>query len=186
MARLGAARRYAEAVFELATRDGKVDAWRREVDIACGLAQDKRLVRAVDSPAVAFVQRRKAMEQLLAKRVSRQVLNLALLLVERGRFSSMPAISDEYDDLVRRSRGIVGVTLTTPAPLSEGQLAAVKVRVEQLAAAPVEITTCTDPTLIGGLCVTIGDREIDASVSARLARLRKQLIQGTSKAAGAA
>jgi F0F1-type ATP synthase delta subunit len=50
----------------------------------------------------------------------------------------------------------------------------------------VEIDTRTDPTLIGGIRVTIGDRQIDASVSTRLARLRKQLIQGTSKAAGAA
>jgi F-type H+-transporting ATPase subunit delta len=186
MAQHGAARRYAEAVFELATRDGKVDEWRREMGIVCGLAQDKKLVRVVDSPAVGLEERRKAMEQILGKRVSRQILSLSLLLVERGSFSSMPAISDEYDDLVRRSLGIVAVTVTTPAPLSQKELAGLKVKLEELAGARVEIDTRTDPTLIGGIRVTIGDRQIDASVSTRLARLRKQLIQGTSKAAGAA
>lgn len=186
MADSGGARRYAEAVFELAERDRKVDEWRGEIGIACELAQDKRLVRAVDSPAVSLGQRRAVLEQLMASRVSRQVLNLLQLLAKRGRFSIMPAISDEYDDIVRRSRGIVGVSVTTPAPLSEEQLEAVRLKLEEIAGARVEIDVRTDPALIGGLCVTIGDRQIDASVSTRLARLRKELIQGTGKAAGAA
>jgi F-type H+-transporting ATPase subunit delta len=186
MAQRGAARRYAEAVFELATRDGKVDEWRHEIGVLCELSQDKRLVRVLDNPAVALVRRREALEKLIASRVSRQVLNLALLLVARGSFSSMSEISDEYDDLVRRSRGVVGVTVTTPAPLSAKELAAVKVKLEQLAGAHVEIDTRTDPTLIGGIRVTIGDRQIDASVSNRLARMRKQLLAGSSTAADAA
>ena len=180
MPHLAAARRYAEALFELATRDGKVDAWRADIGYACGLAQDERVTRVLDSPAVPFQQRRKAVEQLLAAHVSSQVLNLALLLAKRGRFSIMPAVSDEYDDLVRHARGIVGVTVTSPAPLSEGELAKLKGRVEQLAGARVEISTASDPALIGGLSVMIGDLQIDASVATRLRRLRRQLIQGMS------
>jgi F-type H+-transporting ATPase subunit delta len=180
MPHLVAARRYAEALFELAARDDKVDAWRADVAYACGLAQDERVVRAVDSPAVPFRERRKIVEQLLGGHVSPQVQNLALLLAEKGRFSIMPAASDEYDDLVRHSRGIVGVTVTSPTPLSDAELAALETRVEQLAGAKVEITTETDPTLIGGLCVMIGDLQIDASVAGRLRRLRRQLVQGTS------
>lgn len=186
MAGFGGARRYAEAVFELAVRDGRVDECRREIGIACGLAQDKRLVRAVDSPAVSLQRRRELLEQILAGRVSRQVLSLAQLLAARSRFSIMPAISDEYDDLVRRSRGIVGVRVTTPAPLLPEELEALKVKMEKIAGATVEIDVQTNPALIGGLCATIGDRQIDASVSTRLARLRRQLLEGTNKAAGAA
>ena len=51
---------------------------------------------------------------------------------------------------------------------------------EQLAGAKVELSVATDPSLIGGLRVKIGDWQIDASVSTRLSRLRKQLVQGTS------
>jgi F-type H+-transporting ATPase subunit delta len=180
MPHLVAARRYAEALFELAARDQKVDAWRKDIAYACGLAHDERVVRAVDSPAVAFRERRRVVEQLLGGHVSQQVCNLALILAERGRFAIMPAVSDEYDDLVRRSRGIVGVTVTSPTPLASAELAALEKRIEQLAGAKVEITTATDPTLIGGLSVMIGDLQIDASVAGRLRRLRKQLVQGTN------
>lgn len=180
MTHIGAGRRYAEAAFELATRDKAVDAWQRDLAFAAGLARDERLARAVDSPAFAFTQRRKAVEDLFEGRISPQALNLVLLLAKRGLFAILPSVSGEYDDLVRQSRGIVKATVTTPSPLPAKELAAVKKRVEQLAGAHVELSTATDPTLLGGLRVRIGDLQIDASVSGRLERLRARLVQGTS------
>ena len=180
MPQAGAGRRYAEAAFELATRDKAVDAWQRDLDFAAELARDERVARAADSPAVPVAERRKVGRKLLSKRASPLALNLALLLAERGRFVVLPDVSTEYDALVRKSRGIVAATVTTPEPLSQRELAAVKKRVEQLAGAHVELSTATDPTLLGGLRVRIGDLQIDASVSGRLERLRARLVQGTS------
>jgi F-type H+-transporting ATPase subunit delta len=180
MPRIGAGRRYAEAAFQLAERDGAVDAWQRDLALAAGLARDERAARAVDSPAVPFRVRRKAVEQLLRSIVSPQALNLALLLAERNRFAILPDVSAEYDALVRESRGIVAATVTTPTPLSKDELAQVRARVEKLAGAKVELATATDPTLLGGLTIRIGDRLIDASVRGRLARLRGRLIQTTT------
>jgi F-type H+-transporting ATPase subunit delta len=180
MPQSGAGRRYAEAAFQLATSAKAVDAWRRDLAFVAELARDERLARALDSPAVAFVERRKAIDQLLGGRLSPQAVNLALLLAKRGRFAILPAVSAEYDALVRQSRGIVVAAVTTPTPLSKQELAAVKKRVEQLAGAHVELSTATDPTLLGGFRVRIGDLQIDASVSGRLERLRARLVQGTS------
>ena len=177
---VGAGRRYAEAAFQLASRDGAVDSWQRDLVLAAGLARDERIARAVDSPAVPFGERRKIVESMLAKPVLTGVRNLALLLSQRGRFAIMPNVSAEYDALVRESRGIVAATVTTPAPLSEKELAAVKARIEQLAGANVDLTTTTDPKLLGGLTVRIGDELIDASIRGRLERLRGTLVQGTS------
>ena len=200
MPRIGAGRRYAEAAFQLASGgaaggatggaqvaakggasgDAQVDAWQRDLVLLAGLARDERVARDVDSPAVPFSERRKILEDALGKHVSHQALNLALLLAQRGRFSVLPDVSAEYDALVRKSRGIVAATVTTPAPLSEAELAQVRARVEQLAGAKVELTTSTDPKLLGGLTIRIGDKLIDASVQGRLARLRGRLVQGTS------
>ena len=103
MSRIGAGRRYAEAAFELATRDDSVDAWQRDLTLAAEMARDERVARIVDSPAVPFGQRRKVVEQLLGKHVSPGVLNLALLLAKRGRFGVMPSVSSEYDAKVRQA-----------------------------------------------------------------------------------
>jgi F-type H+-transporting ATPase subunit delta len=180
MSRIGAGRRYAEAAFELAVRDGSVDAWQRDLALAAQMALDDRVVKIVDSPAVPFAQRRKVVEQLLGKHVSGQALNLALLLAKRGRFGVMPSVSSEYDAKVRQARGIVAATVSTPEPLSAKGLAAVQTRVEQLAGANVELATSVDPSLVGGLTIKIGDKLIDASVRGRLERLRGRLVQGTT------
>jgi F-type H+-transporting ATPase subunit delta len=175
-----ASRRYAQAIFELATRDDKIDAWRHELGLACEMASQAGVARAVDSPAVPFAERRAILTRLLGAHVSHQVLNLCLLLAERSRFSIMPEVSREYDDLLRQSRGIVAVTVIAPQPLTEMELAAVQTRVEQLAGAQVELYQEVDAALIGGICVRIGDLQIDASVANRLRRLRQDLITGAS------
>ncbi len=181
MPRTGAGRRYAEAAFQLAERDGLVDAWQRDLVLAAGLARDERVARAVDSPAVPFAQRRKAVEQLMGRLgAGPGPRNLALLLAKRGRFAVLPDVSAEYDALVRESRGVVAAVVTTPAPLSEKELAGVRTRVEAIAGARVELATATDPALLGGLTIRIGDRLIDDSLRGRLERLRGRLIQGTS------
>jgi len=180
MQRIGAGRRYAEAAFQLAERDGTVDAWGRDLASAADLSRDERVSRVVDNPAVPFAQRRAAVERLLGSAVSPGALNLALLLTQRGRFAILPGVSAEYDALVRRSRSIVAATVTTPKALSDAELAKIMSRVEELAGAEVELQTTTDPSLVGGLTIRIGDRFIDASVRGRLARLRGRLVQGTS------
>lgn len=180
MQRIGTARRYAEASFELAQRDGTIDAWRRDLSLLGELARDERVAQAIDNPAVPLSARRDAVERLLGKRVSRQARNLALILTERGRFAIVPKVSAEYDALVRAAQGIVSATVTTPKPLADTELAAVRARVEELAGAKVELATATDPALLGGLTIRIGDELIDASVRGRLERLRGALTAGTS------
>jgi F-type H+-transporting ATPase subunit delta len=174
------ARRYAQAIFDLAVAAGRVDEWRREIGRACEIASDERLARAIDNPAVPFQYRRDAIAELLGDRVVPQVRNLALLLAQRGRFSLMARVSDQYDDLVRQWRGIRGVTVVTPTPLDRAELAELQRRIERYSGAKVEVNTAVDPSLVGGLRVRIGDLEIDDSVHGRLQRLRERLVQGTS------
>jgi len=181
MPRVGAGRRYAEAAFELAQRDKTFDAWGRDLAVLAALAGDERIARAFDSPAARTGARRDAYRKLLGKQISPQARNMAFRLIERGRFGILLEVSAEYDALVRKSRGIVAAIVTTPQPLSDGEMAGVRARVEELAGAKVDLTTATDPALLGGLTIRIGDKLIDASVRGRLERLRGALIQGTSQ-----
>jgi len=180
MPRRSSGRRYAEAAWQLAERDGTVEAWQRDLAFVASLAADPEATRDLDNPAISAAVRREALRKALGGRVSAYALNLCLILLGRGRFYLLPAVSVEYDALLRRSRGIVAATVTTPAPLPGGDAVAVKARVEKLAGAPVELTTATDESLIGGLTVRIGDQLIDASVRGRLERLKERLANPAS------
>lgn len=173
-----AARRYAEAAFEIARRDGTLDRWGDDLRLAADVVAREDVARVVDSPAIPFEARREVLAKLLQARVSPRAFHLALLLAERGRLSTLPAVAAEYKRLVDRERGIVAATVTSAIRLEPAELEAIGARVREMTGAQAEITAAVDPDLIGGVTVRIGDRLIDASVRGRLERLRDRIVAG--------
>ena len=179
MARLGsAARRYAEAVFELAERDNALDRWHEDLRLAAGVTADEAISRVINSPMVPLAKREKLVEQLFASRLSKPAFNLVRLLVQRGSLELVGPIAGEYQRLLNKKRGIVSAVVTSAQPLTDDEDAAIRGRVAELTGTTVDVRTAVDPALIGGLTVKIGDRLIDASVRGRLERLREQLLAG--------
>jgi F-type H+-transporting ATPase subunit delta len=173
-----AARRYAEAAFQLAERDGALDRWGDDLRRAAEIASDEQIARIVGSPMVPLTERQDLVERLLARRLAKPAMNLVRILVQRGNLELVPAIAAEYQRLLNRQRGIVEALVTSATPLTPDEDRAIRDRVAQLTGTTVDVQTAVDPELIGGLTVRIGDRLIDASVRGRLARLREQLLAG--------
>jgi len=173
-----AARRYAEAAFEIARRDGTLDRWSDDLRLAADVLAQPEVARIVDNPATPFAARREVLARLFETRISPNAYNLTLLLARRGRLSIAPAVAAEYKRLVDRERGVVPATVTSAIPLEPAELAAIDARVREMTGARTEITTALDPALIGGITVRIGDRLIDASVRGRLERLRDRIAAG--------
>jgi F-type H+-transporting ATPase subunit delta len=179
MARGGsAARRYAEAVFQLAERDNTLDRWRDDLRLAAEVAADERVAKVVKSPMVAMERREELVGDLLGKRLAKPAFSLVRLLVQRGNLELVGPISTEFQRLLNKKRGVVSALVTSAAPLTPDEDAAIRVRVAELTGATVDVTTTVDTGLIGGVTVRIGDRLIDASVRGRLERLREQLLAG--------
>ncbi len=57
MARKTAARRYAEAAFEVAMRDDTLEAWRGELDMAAAVVADERVGHALANPSIPLETR---------------------------------------------------------------------------------------------------------------------------------
>jgi F-type H+-transporting ATPase subunit delta len=173
-----AARRYAEAAFEIARRDGTLERWLDDLRLAADVVTQPDAARVVDNPAIPFGTRREILGKLLEGRVTPGAYNLVLLLAERGRLSAAPAVAAEYKRLVDRERVVVVATVASAVPLETAELEAIGARVREMTGARAEIVTAIDPDLIGGVTVRIGDRLIDASVRGRLERLRDHIVAG--------
>jgi F-type H+-transporting ATPase subunit delta len=189
-----AARRYAEAAFDLARRDGTEVAWAAALDAAADALSGPEVLRIVENPALPHQERLRAVRAALESPslapavgpVGGRLANLVGLLVERRRVGRLPAIAREYRRLLDRQRGVVTAIVTSATSLTDEQLAAVRTRVETMTGSDVNLHTEVDPSLIGGLTVRIGDRLLDASVRGRLERLRNQLLAGGRPAHGGA
>jgi F-type H+-transporting ATPase subunit delta len=174
--RTAAARRYAEAAFELAERDDALDAWAKGLEVAASAVSDPKVGAYLDSPAVPLEERLAAVDKLLAKRAPEGVARLAKLLVHRRVSDRLVPIAAEFQRLLNERRGIVDALVTSARPLSADETVALRTKVEQMTDKTVTLRVTVDDALIGGLTVRVGDTLYDASVRGRLERLRAQLI----------
>jgi F-type H+-transporting ATPase subunit delta len=172
-----APRRYADAAFEIALRDGTVEAWREELDGAATTSAEGELERVLANPAIPLDQRVKVAEDVYAS-LSGPVRNLILLLVRRNRIEQLPRVAAEFARLDDRRNGLTHATATSAAPLGADEVKAITARLEELTRGKVTLETAVDPSLLGGVVVRVGDRLIDGSVRSRLERLRNQLASG--------
>lgn len=173
-----AAKRYAEAAFEIALRDGTVDAWRRELDAAAEALSDPSVAEAIRNPSIPTTVREAAVRKGLESSISAPVLNLILFMIRRGRIHDLPRVAAEFGRLVDQRNGIVHATATSALPLDKAELSALTARLEQMTGGTVELAVEIDPSLLGGLVVRVGDRLVDGSVRGRLERLRNELVSG--------
>ena len=172
-----APRRYAEAAFEIATRDGTIEVWRRELDIVATELGESDLLEILANPALSLDERQEVVQRVFAG-LSDPVRNLVSLLVRRGRIEQLPRVAEEFRRLDDRRQGIVHATATSALPLTETEIRALTARLEQMTGGTIALQTEVDESLLGGLIVRVGSRLIDGSVRGRLERLRNQLAAG--------
>jgi F-type H+-transporting ATPase subunit delta len=175
---VAAARRYAEAAFQVALADDALDVWSEDLAYAASMLGLADVEQIVGSPAVPLADRQALVARLLEGRIQPGALRLVDLLVTRGRVASLGRVSDEYTRLLNTHRGIVMATVTSAVSLTGDETAAIRARVEAMAGARVELQTVVDPALIGGVTIQVRDQLLDASIRGRLERLRDQLHAG--------
>ena len=175
-----AARRYAEAAFQIATRDGTRDQWQDRLDQLAALLEDDRVARVAANPALAQDERERMLREALGGDAlgwptDDPAFNLVRLLLRRGRIRLASGIAGEFRRLVQRASGVVAATVMSATDLSPDEEAAIRARLEKMTGGKVELAFELDLSLIGGVAVRIGDRMIDASVRGRLERLSREL-----------
>ena len=169
-----AARRYAEAAFEIGREDGTLDAWERDLERLRAVLADDEVRALAEHPAVPYAEKERVLRRI-AGDVGDDPLSLVLLMIRRGRPGAIGRMVERFGELVRRERGIALAEIRTALPLDDEQRSALRERLRELTEQKVEMNEVVDESLIGGIAVRIGDRLYDASVRNRLERLRARL-----------
>lgn len=169
-----AAKRYAQAVLDLAKERGALDAWQADLARLGELLENQQMVDFFANPGVPAAEKDVLLARVLAD-AQPEMRNLARLLSERGRLELLPAISRLYEDGLRAERGIVIAEVTTAEPLGPEEQRLVGERLAQIVGKGVQLRLHVDPEIIGGIVARVGDQLIDGSVISQLRRLRARL-----------
>lgn len=173
MADSQAAKRYAQAAFAIAREDGTVTQWRADLaDIATVFVHSEAAPVFADTSIP--VETRIAMVDRVLD-VSPKALNLARLLVAKGRTGEAAEVERAFNRMADEFEGIIDAHVTTAVELDPDQLAKIEQKLSTSLNATVRTTTHVDPAILGGMIVRVGDRVFDGSVRTRLKRLRQEL-----------
>ena len=170
------ARVYANALYEAANEEGRVEEVRRDLgEFVAAVESSAELRQFLVAEEISDARKSEALMEL-TEGGDELVRNLLRLLVDKSRESEFLGIYRAYVQLVEEAQGIVHVEVTSAVPLTAPLQEALKAKIESSLHKTVELTLTVDEEILGGLRLRIGDRVADASVRYRLERLREMLI----------
>ena len=170
----GTARRYAQALFEVALARDAIDQWATELGRIAELAQDPGAAKLLSTPGMPAAVRRRAVDAI-AGPFSPEIERLLDLLLERKRTELLTSLSEAYADRVREHRGILRAAITTAVPLDDQERELIAQRLQRRFGKVIEIHSEVDPEILGGVVARVGDQLLDGSVRGGLERLRRRL-----------
>ena len=101
-----AARRYAEAAFDIGRSDRTLDAWERDLQLLAALLAVPELRALVEHPAIPFADKERVVRRAAGTVETPEALNLVLLMVRRGRPGAIGPMVAHFTTLLRRQRGV--------------------------------------------------------------------------------
>ena len=176
MPRVSSGKRYAQAAFELALEKGELENWQADLRKVAAKVTDAKLMGLLENPKLPFDTKKRLLEEQLGK-VIPLVLNLACLLMSRGRLRIIGNVSRQYERLLDAHNGIEHAEVATAVPLDEEDKARLASRLGEMVGQKIIIDAQTDPAIVGGFRARIGDMLIDGSVHNTLESLRKSLTE---------
>jgi F-type H+-transporting ATPase subunit delta len=169
------ARPYARAAFEEAKDDSRLAPWSDALRIGAAVIQDSRVKNLLGNPHVTPAQLAELVSSIAGDGLNDEGRNFVKTLAENRRLGYLPEISRLFDQLKDAAEGVVDVTVTSAAPLDEGQQRTLADALRKRLKRDVRLHTATDPTLIGGAVLRAGDLVIDGSLRTRLEQIAYEL-----------
>jgi F-type H+-transporting ATPase subunit delta len=162
--------RYATALFGLARDEKALDAVSASLATLKGtLAESDELRQLTTSPVVTRDQAAKAIAAAAAAMGLDPLTTKFLgVLAQNRRLSQIGAVIRAFGQLAAAHRGETTAEVTSAHPLTATQVKALTAKLKTQLARDVAVDLTVDPSILGGLIVKIGSRQIDGSIRSKL------------------
>lgn len=171
------AQRYSTALFELADQRKELDEVANDlVGLRAAILESEDLRRLLSSPLLDRDEQGRALAVLLERMGLGSTVRTFVAVVARNRrLFALKSMAEAFlADLARR-RGEIRAEVVSARPLSDAQHRRLLETLRRVAGGTVAVEAAVDESLIGGLVVRVGSRQIDTSLKTKLLRLQLAL-----------
>jgi F-type H+-transporting ATPase subunit delta len=171
------ARVYAEALFDVAKEKGKLDSIRDELgQFADAVEGDRDLQVFFFSPYFSSAEKAAGLKRAVSG-ADAELLNFLELLIEKQRMNEVFRVRRTLDELWKQENKRIDVTVTSAVALDPAVVERVGEEIERQTGQKVELASRVDSEILGGIVLQVGNKILDASIRARLEKLRKSVAQ---------
>lgn len=174
------AKRYARALFDVSAPadfdriDAQLQAltnlWKESADFR----QAMNNPRVSDGVRLSIVD---SIAQSIGGWVTEPTKRTTHLIVSRRKASIIPAVAAVFSLLVSEYKKSLALEVTLAIPANDDVVASLKSTLSRELGGEVALTVKSDPALLGGATIRLGDRLLDRSVSGTLQRIASQIIR---------
>jgi len=175
------ARRYAEALADVAIAHNQVEQMDAEVGAFAQMIRESReLYDVFASPVVSQEQKRSVLDALVKRTgVSAMIANLLGTMLSHYRLHDLTEVHEQFRRAINRRRGIALAEVTTAVPASQDAQDMLTRKLQELVGKQVQIQFKTDPALIGGAVTRLESVVYDGSIRTQLQIVKQRLKEGT-------
>ena len=173
----GVAERYASSLFELALESNTLSEVAAALDNFQALIDESDdLKRLVLSPVFGSNEQLKAITAIIDRAgISGLAGNFIKVAASNRRLFAIPGMIRSFREIYARHRGEVSAEVTSAHALTAAQETELKAALKGVTGKDVAINVAVDPSILGGLIVRLGSRQIDTSLRTKLSTLKLSL-----------
>ena len=171
------AERYAGSLFELALQENSVAKVEADLSNFEAMLNDSAdLARLIDSPVFSSEEQAKAIAAIADKAgITGLTGNFLRVVARNRRLFAVPGMIKAFRHIAADHRGEASAEVTSAHELTAAQQTELKATLKGIAGKDVAIAITVDPSLLGGLIVKMGSRQIDTSLKTKLNSLKLAL-----------
>ncbi len=168
---------YSRSLFEVAKEQDALDEIHDELgELADQLAENRDLQVFFFSPYFSAEDKKEALGKAI-EGANEYFMRFLEMLAERHRLPALMRIRREFDTLYAQERNVLPVTVTSAVELDKSTVKEIGKKIEEQTGRKVELSAEVDSDVVGGLVLRVGNMVFDASIRARLERLRKEVAK---------
>jgi len=169
------ARPYAQAAFALARDANALPVWSEALRLAAAVVADAKVAATLDNPGLTAAGKESLLLSICGDGLSAEQCNFLRVLVEADRIALLPQIRAQFLQLKDEAEGVAKARIDSAFALSDAQIAEITGGLEKRFGRRIDATVNVDPTLIGGVRITVGDTVVDGTVQAQLHAMARDL-----------
>ena len=168
---------YGDALFDVALDTGKLDAIHEQLGEFVDAMNESHDLRVfLFSPYFASNEKKEGLRRIVSG-AEDEFQNFLELLAEKHRMPAIFHIRRRFDERWAEENKRLEVTLTSAVELDSDVVDRVGKEIERQTDRTIDMTAEVDPDVLGGLVLRVGNRVLDASIRAKLEKLRKEVAK---------